>query len=63
VMQRFWDSALALDPPDDGFDSRRFVDGPLWIFVFYLVFPDTVHSYMAQRSLLNCAVRVRGWKE
>uniref|UniRef100_A0ACD5XNR2 Uncharacterized protein n=1 Tax=Avena sativa TaxID=4498 RepID=A0ACD5XNR2_AVESA len=22
VMQRFWDSALALDPPDDEFDSR-----------------------------------------
>ena len=27
VMQRFWDSALALEPPDEEFDSRRFVDG------------------------------------
>jgi len=27
VMQSFWDSALALEPPDEEFDSRRFVDG------------------------------------
>lgn len=26
VMQRFWDSALALEPPDEEFDSHRFVD-------------------------------------
>jgi hypothetical protein len=26
IMQRFWDSALALEPPDEEFDSHRLVD-------------------------------------
>uniref|UniRef100_A0A0A9GAP3 CBS domain-containing protein n=1 Tax=Arundo donax TaxID=35708 RepID=A0A0A9GAP3_ARUDO len=29
VMQRFWDSALALEPPDEEFDSHSFVDDSL----------------------------------
>jgi hypothetical protein len=28
-MQRFWDSALALEPPDEEFDSHRLVDASL----------------------------------
>jgi hypothetical protein len=24
IMQKFWDSALALEPPDEDFDSHRF---------------------------------------
>uniref|UniRef100_A0A0A9DBM4 CBS domain-containing protein n=1 Tax=Arundo donax TaxID=35708 RepID=A0A0A9DBM4_ARUDO len=38
VMQRFWDSALALEPPDEEFDSHRFVAGSL---VDYDFFPIT----------------------
>lgn len=26
MMQKFWDSALALEPPDEEFDSQRLVD-------------------------------------
>ena len=29
IMQRFWDSALALEPPDEEFDSHRLVDSSL----------------------------------
>jgi hypothetical protein len=38
VMQRFWDSALALEPPDEEFDSQRSVNGSFVDFVFLSLF-------------------------
>lgn len=34
MMQKFWDSALALEPPDEEFDSQRLVDASFVIFFF-----------------------------
>jgi hypothetical protein len=40
-MQRFWDSALALEPPDEEFDSHRFVLGSLEDYFIFFCFPIT----------------------
>jgi hypothetical protein len=37
IMQRFWDSALALEPPDEEFDSHRLVDTSYVIFFFCIM--------------------------
>ena len=52
-MQRFWDSALALEPPDEEFDSHRFVDGSLEDY-FFLPFSSntTLLVLLSEVSLL-----------
>lgn len=31
IMQKFWDSALALEPPDEEFDSRRLINASFFV--------------------------------
>jgi len=54
-MQRFWDSALALEPPDEEFDSRRFVDGSFEDYfssVFLRGYDTTLLVLFSEVSLL-----------
>lgn len=53
-MQRFWDSALALEPPDEEFDSHRFVDGSFDYFspVFLWDYNITLLVLFSEVSLL-----------
>lgn len=50
-MQRFWDFALALEPPDDEVDSERFVHGSfLDVCIFFWVF-------FPESALIRCSVK------
>ena len=58
-MQRFWDSALALEPPDEEFDSHRFVDVSLEDYFFFFRFPLIQLSlYCSVRYLYSCCQRL-----
>jgi len=63
VMQRFWDSALPLEPPDEEFDSRRFVDGSFEDYfssVFLRGYDTTLLVLFSEVSLLLQSEAVDG---